>query len=385
MLFKRKKRSANFLTCFNSDNILCPIGYKPLSHNPEILRCVEKTAQAASSMTLMLMKNSQNGDERIKNKLSYKLDINPCSNMTRKNFYYTIFKQMQISGNAVVYPSISSEGYFEDFTILDNTKVTFEDLENSYIIRYNGVKLNSDTVLNFVYNPTSDRPYKGQGVLPNIIDAIENLNQENSTRDGFLKSKWKPSLIMSVPSDIEELSDVESRNKILKSYTETTKEGDPWIIPAGEMDIKTITPLTLNDLAIKENLEIDKKTLACGLGVPAFLIGMGEFNLNEYNNFISTTVMSIAQNVQQELTRKILLDISLYFKFNPKSLLQYSLNEKIELVTKLISLGLLSRNEGRNEFDYAPVKDNSMNEYMVLENYIPVKETGNQNKLKKDT
>ena len=69
-------------------------------------------------------------------------------------------------------------------------------------------------------------------------------------------------------------------------------------------------------------------------------------------------------------------------KFNSKSLKQYNLTERMSFVTEMVKDGMLNRNEGRVEFDYSPVDDPAMNEYIVLENYIPVGKVGDQKKLK---
>ena len=42
----------------------------------------------------------------------------------------------------------------------------------------------------------------------------------------------------------------------------------------------------------------------------------------------------------------------------------------------------MSRNEGRCELDYAPVDQQGMDEFIVLENFIPVAKVGDQKKLK---
>ena len=111
------------------------------------------------------------------------------------------------------------------------------------------------------------------------------------------------------------------------------------------------------------------------------MVGIGTFNKDEYNNFISTTVMSIATEIQQELTAKLLYSPDMYFKFNQKSLMQYQLTEKMSFVKDMLSCGMLNRNEGRSEFDYSPVDNQAMNEYNVLENFIPVDRLGDQKKL----
>ncbi len=214
-----------------------------------------------------------------------------------------------------------------------------------------------------------------------ITQTVNNLLQANVTKKGFLQSKWKPSLIISIQADVEELQDPELRSKILGSYTDTTSTGEPWLIPAGEIDVKTVQPLTLNDLAIQDSITLDIKTIAACFGIPPFMVGVGDFNKDEYNNFISTTIMGIAMIIQQEMSKKLLYSPELYFKFNPKSLMQYNLTEQVQFVKELTSVGMLNRNEGRTEFDYAPVDIDGMNDYIVLENYVPVADVGKQKKL----
>lgn len=363
-----------------ASEILCPVGYAPLSQNEEIRRCVYKIADLVSDMTIMLMQNGTNGDIRLRNELAKKIDVYPNKDMTRKNFIHKIVTDMILTGNSVVYPYVK-DGLIDNLDILQATSLYFDQLSDSYRIRYRGKMFYPDEVLHFALNPDDDYPFKGQGYTKMIAQTVNNLLQANATKTGFLQSKWKPSLIISIQADAEELQDPVLRKKILGSYTDTTSEGEPWLIPAGEIDVKTVQPLTLNDLAIQDSITLDIKTIAACFGIPAFMVGVGDFNKDEYNNFISTTIMGIAMIIQQELSKKLLYSPDMYFKFNPKSLMQYNLNEQVQFVKELVAGGMLNRNEGRTEFDYAPVDVDGMNDYIVLENYVPVDKVGDQKKL----
>jgi len=384
-IFSKKTKTRSdpitmFLNGTDSTDILCPSGYTPLSKNEEIRRCVFKIADLVSDMTIMLMENGTNGDIRVKNELAKKIDVYPNKNMTRKTFIHKIVTDMLIEGNAVSYPEVKN-ALIDNLKLFNATQTTFNAVGDNYMVRYKGIPYQPDELLHFVLNPDDDEPFKGQGYTQMIKQTVANLLQANATKTGFLKSKWKPSMIISINSDAEELQDEEQRAKILGSYTKTTEVGEPWLIPAGEIDVKTIQPLTLNDLAIQDSITLDIRTIAACFGLPPFMVGIGEFNKDAYNNFVSTTIMSIATIIQQELSKKLLLSPNMYFKFNAKSLMQYGLSEKKDFVIDMKNSGLLSGNEGRAEFDYSPVDVAGMNDYTVLENYLKVSDISKQKKL----
>jgi HK97 family phage portal protein len=363
----------------DDQNALLPSGYVSVAKNEEVKKCIHKIADLISSMTIMLMENSQDGDIRLKNELSKKIDVYPNNYMIRKNFIYKIVSDMISTGNAVVFPEIK-DGLLDNLKIWDINGVSFYGDYSSYYLQYKLKNYDPDEVLHFVLIPDDVFPFRGAGFIPIVKDAIANIVQANATKTGFLKSKWRPSLIIKVESDAEGMQIKEEREKILNSYVGDTESGEPWIVPASEIDVREIRPLSLQDLAIQESLELDKKAVASAFGVPAFMVGVGPFNRDEYNNFISTVIMPIAKVIEQEMSKKLVYAPTWYFRFNAKSLMQYNLGELTAHVKEMVGGGMMNRNEGRNAFDLSPV--DGLDEFVVLENYIPVSDVGNQKKLK---
>lgn len=380
---RRKKQKRSSLMIPIAFGNVDQLGYIKLSEHPDIISGVNKIADLVSNMTIHLVENTEKGDKRIKNELSRKIDIEPCRNMTRKTWLYKIVRDLLLfgDGNSVVHISIDpTTGLIDNLKPFPMQLVTFEDTEDGYLINYDGVLYTPDEVIHFVINPHPIYPYRGTGYRVALKDIAKNLTQANKTKNNFMSGKYMPNLIVSVDAMTEELASKEGREKVLEKYLDETEGGRPWIIPADLIKVEQVTPLSLNDIAIIEGMELDKKTVAGILGVPAFFLGVGEFNKEEYNNFINTRIYSIGQTIAQTLTRDILINPNWYFRLNPRSLYSYDLDELVEAGTKMVDRNAMRRNELRDWVGLDP--DEEMEELIVLENYIPADKLGDQNKLK---
>lgn len=362
------------------DTLTCH-GYTSLDQNPEIITAVGKIAKLIGSMTIHLMQNTEDGDVRVKNELSRKIDINPNSNMTRSTFIQWIVNTLFLygDGNAVVYPQFR-RGMLRDLKPMPSAMVAFvPDGIWDYTVLLNGQEYDPDKILHFVLNPGNYYPWKGQGVQVALKDVANNLKQAAATEKGFMQSKWKPSIIVKVDALTEEFSSPAGRRQLLSDYIDTAEAGEPWMIPAEQFEIEQIKPLSLSDLALVDMVSLDKKTVASILGVPPFVLGVGEFKQDEWNNFIDSTIMPIALSIQQEFTKKLLYSPDYYFKFNQRSLYTYSLQETISAGAEMVDRMALRRNEWRDWVGLPP--DKEMTELLALENYIPADRLGDQGKL----
>ncbi|MBC2721831.1 phage portal protein [Desulfosporosinus sp.] len=375
-----KRSDTSWLCSIDAYNILTAGQYTRLSDCPEVKMCVHVYADLISSMTLYLMQNTDKGDIRVKNELSRKLDINPNKLMTSKTFIYNLVWTLMLpgEGNQVTYPRYDTDGYLDNLEPLKPSRATFFDTPNGYAIRYGDVTYSPDEVLHFVINPDPERPWIGTGYRAVLKDVLKGLKQASTTKQALMESP-APSIIVKVDGLTEEFASLEGRTKLASQYLDSSENGRPWFIPADLFDVQQVKPLTLNDLAIAKNMEIDKRTVAGIFTMPPFLVGVGNFNKDEFNNFIGTQIMSKAKIIEQELTRKLLYSPDLYWRFNPRSLYSYSLPEIINAGSMMVDRMAMRRNEWREWIGMSPEED--MEELLALENYIPADKLGEQNKL----
>lgn len=382
VLDKIKKRSTSKVgIVVSKEDSFCVPGYIPLDKCPEIMTGVRRIAELIGTMTIHLMNNTEQGDVRIVNELSRMIDINPMPNMTRSTWVQAFVTTLLLSGrgNAIVLPH-TSRGLLRRLEPIAASRVSFNPIGwSDYEVYIDGRRYRPDDVLHFVYNPDPTYLWKGKGVNVSLADLARNLKQAEKTKEGFLASKWKPSVIVKVDAMTDAFSSPEKRKKILEEYIETEGAGQPWIVPGEQIDIETIKPLTLADLAISDTVEVDKRTVAAVLGIPPFVLGVGEYNQKAWNAFVQNTIRPIALGIAQEMTRKLIVSPNWYLKFNTLSLMDWDIQTISEVFGKLSDRGFVTGNEVRDRIGMSPVE--GLDEFRILENYIPYDMSGLQAKL----
>ena len=379
--FKKKpeKRAVVFAPGSFFDEI-CTSGYTPLTKIPEVVACARKIAELIGSATIHLMNNTEDGDERIVNNLSRLIDIEPMPNMTRSTWMEGIVMTMLLygKGNAVVQPH-TWEGYFQSLEPIAAERVGFNAIGyRDYRITIDGKPKDPKNLLHFVYNPDRTYLWKGNGVTVALKDVLDNLVQARATEKAFMSSEYKPSIIVRVDSMIEEISSPEGRQKIIDDYMKPAQKGQPWLIPAEQFDIQQVKPLTLGDLAINDSVTLDKRMVAALFGVPAWVVGVGEYKKDEWNMFIQTKIMSMAKAIASEMTKKLILNPSWYLTFNVWSLMDYNLKEVSEVLLAGSDRGFVNGDEWRDRMHMNPA---GLKEFRLLENYIGYEYSNLQKKL----
>ena len=270
-------------------------------------------------------------------------------------------------------------GYLGDLEPISASRVGFVPYGyKDYKVTIDGIEKSSASVLHFVYNPDKTYLWKGQGVTAILKDLAENLRQAAVTEQAFLRSEYKPSIIVKVDALTDEFSSPEGRQKLIDGYVKPARTGDPWLIPAEQFQVDQVKPLSLADLAINDTVTLDKRMVAAILGVPPFIVGVGEYDRDEWNMFIQTTVMTICKSIAAELTKKLIISPEWYLQFNTWSLIDYDLETMSDVLLAGSDRGFVCGDEWRDRMHMSPA---GLKEYRVLENYIPWEMSGKQTKL----
>ena len=381
---RQAQTTAGAVAIWNGLDDICCEGYTRLDQCPEIVTAVSKISQLIAMTTIHLMANTERGDVRVINELSRKIDIEPSPYMTRKSWMEAIINNLLLygKGNSVVLPH-TENGYLGSLEVIPAYQVEFiaDLLNSSYKISINGKEYYPDEVLHFVHNPDQYYPWKGKGLTVYLKDVANNLKQGTKTTNAFMRSP-KPSIIVKVDGFTQQFASQEGRAKLASEYVQGTEDGIPWIIPANQFEVEQIKPLSIADLAIKDTMTLDKTTVAAILQVPKFILGVGEFNQKEWEMFINTTVRPIMIEVQQEMTKKLLISPKMYLRFNYWSLMGWDVKTISDVLLAGSDRGFVTGNEYRDRLGFEP-KD-GLDELRILENYLPWNMSGKQKKLIQD-
>ena len=363
----------------DADTLAVP-GYTRLIDSPDVLAAIGGLADIISNATIQLMRNTDDGDVRVRNQLARFMDISPWRHGTRKDLISWIVWTMLTTstGSAFLLPH-TERGLLSELEPMPGACALSDDNGLTYYVMWQGRRYAADSVLHFKRWPDPAQPWQGIGLRISLRDVTANLRQAAATKKGFMSDKWKPSVIVKVDALADEFADEAGRKRLVDQYMSGSSVGEPWVIPAELMEVQQVKPLSLTDLAIKDSVELDKREVASLVGVTPYMVGVGSYSDAEHNHMIRTTAVTISNIICQELTRKLLISEEMYFQMSTRRLYSYTLQELASVADDQYIRGLMDGNEARDWLGLSPRK--GLNELVILENYIPRGMIGNQKKL----
>ena len=229
-------------------------GYTPIWQTPEVSACVAEYAELISNMAIHMMANTENGDVRVRNGLSRMIDVTPNKVMTRKQWIYHMVTVLLTTGdgNYIALPRYTREGLLSEIVPVPPSAVSLMADGDGYRIEIGGVSYRPDEVIHVAINPDPEQPWRGRGWRVGLRDVVSSLAAANDARTGLMRSP-SPALIIKVDGLSDELDTQEGRASIREKYFEAKDKSAPWVIPAEVFDVTQVKPLSMTDLAIRDN------------------------------------------------------------------------------------------------------------------------------------
>lgn len=378
----RQQRSATTTFTLGLTNDIRGLpGYVPLSQCPDVAAGLRWISDIISTMTVQLMETGKDGHIRLRDNMARFIDVCPYSLGTRTNWMsWIVMTLLGVGdGNAYLLPVVSPDGTMEELLPMPGAYPQATSDGENYTVHWKGVTFQPDEVVPITLDADEYYPWRGRSYRWSLQQLADCLTAAGDTKKAYMTSEYKPSFIVSAAAMAGDFETPEGRQKLVDEYMSGAGAGKPWIIPGDLMKVETVKPLSLNDIAIVDGLTLDKRALASLLGIPAFALGIGSFNADEYNNTIRTRIRKICACIEQSLTRGILVSPKRYFRLNPKSLYAYDMKEMASIFESFYVKGLAPGNEVRDAIGLSPLE--GLNELVMLENYIPAGSIGDQKKL----
>lgn len=357
-----------------------PSGYHRLLDSPEVTACVNAIAAPISSATIYLMENTKKGDQRVRDALARFVDVTPCPMMgTRQTWMDWVVTTLigEGDGNAFVLP-VFDGGKLAELRPMPGASIL--DTAESYCVSWKGRTFSPDEVIHFRWHVDPENPWRGRGVRTTAVELANSLRKTELLKESLSSPDYKPPLIVSVDSD-SDLGDAALRDEFRKTFLEDDEAGKPWILPGGMIKVEQVKPLNLTDLAVADTVKLDKQSIASLIGVPSFLLGIGDFNQKAYNNFIQRVIIPICVGIEQALTASLLVSERRYFAFNRRRLYAYDVKDLVGVYLNMHDRGIVNGDEVRETAMLDPA---GLTEFKVLENYIPEDRIGDQKKLNQE-
>ena len=354
-------------------------GYHALLDEQDVMTCIDWMAGLIASAPIRLMRNTADGDVRVHDELSRRLDIDPMPGTGNRFLLLSWIVRTLLgrgNGNAFVLPETAGNTVTGFLPMPGATVIPESD--GWYLVQWEGAIFEPNEVLHFRLWPDPNRPWLGSGIRVQAENLAKSLMASAQLKANLSSPDYKPPMAVFVNSD-SDLSDESKRDAFRRKYLEDSRDGKPWILPADLVKMEQVKPLTLTDLAIRDNVELDKGAVCSLIGVPGYVLGVGKFSEREYNNIIRTRVIPIVQTIEQECTSKLLrYRPTDFWRVDRRHLYDYDIKTTAEIDCMLADLGYLNGDEVRVDLHRDPA---GLKERVRLENYIPADMAGNQKKL----
>lgn len=356
--------------------------------------CLKILSEAVGKLPLKLLRKTKKDGvvEATKHPLYNVVRNRPNKFMTSTTFWSTNEYYRNHFGNAV--SMIVGYGTNMQLIPLDYSKIEIwyddgkllseiPDIWYLYNAGEKYYKLSSEQVLHFKTSLT-ENGIKGLSVRKMLKSTIEGNQKAQKIQNALYDTGFTAKAVVQYTGSLND-ENVKKFLQNIENYAKGNVDAGKGLVPIPLGS--TLTPLNTK-LADNEFLELKKYSalqIAAAFGIKPVQINdysKSSYASSENQNlaFLVDTLLFILKQYEEELNYKLLSDLEIkqgyFFKFNTGMLLRADMKTQIESITKAISNGLYTPNEGRAYLDLE-AKDGG-DSLIVNGSMIRVEQVGSQ-------
>lgn len=356
--------------------------------------CLKILSEAVGKLPLKLMQKTQKDGikEALKHPYYNKLRNRPNKYMTATIYKSTVEQLRNHYGNSYSY--IYSYGKTLQLIPLDSEKVTIyyddakllseiPDIWYVYNCGNKGYKFSSEEILHFKTSTTLDG-IESLSVREMLKSTIIGNQKAQKIQNALYDTGFTAKAVVQYTGNLKDES-VKNFLKNIENYAHGDVDSGKGLVP---IPLGTqLTPLNTK-LGDNEFLELKKYSalqIASAFGIKPVQINdysKSSYASSENQNlaFLVDTLMFILNQYEEELNYKLLspeeIQKGYFFKFNTGALLRADMKTQIETITKAVSGGVYTVNEGRAYLD-KPAKEGG-DDLIVNGTMIKLSQVGSQ-------
>ena len=327
----------------------------------EAIKCIHTISKHVAKMIPKHIKGSYS--ENIKGAIDFLLKTRPNPIMTKYDFIYKITFLLLAKNNMYIYKDIDETGMIRGFYPLNPDMCTLYEYDEKIYIKFmftngNYYFIEYDEIIHLRRMFSFHDIYGSSNDI--LTQAIRTSNTTNEGIENAIKTSMSIKGILKYGNAMLKEKDIkENRDQFVKDFIGEFGTGKGIAGLDAKADFKPVDmkPITLD----KDQLAYVKGNIFEYFGVSQEIVS-GKFTEEDWNAFYESTLEGFSIQYEDSFSIKIFSDKALKeghrIAFTTNRIKYASLKSKVTVLKEAGSLGLLTKDDGREIIDLSPIGGN---------------------------
>ena len=320
----------------------------PAIDNALIRRIIDCVASYGARVKIQHIVTGKGQVEILDDNISVLCNLSPNELMTAYDFWYRVIAQLFITNNAFIYPKYDQRGQLIGLYPIDYYVCEWkEDARGNVYVEFqfnkNKLKMPYEMLIH-LRRQFMDKSLSGENQDNQMISLINQAETLTQARENIIRANGTAQFILQSNVGAKQEDIDEAVKRFVSSYGYKNK--------VAAIDNKfTITPVTSQLQAVsQEEIDAAKQDILSYFGVSQAILD-GDFTEEQFKAFSRSIIEPLYMQIAQVLTTRLLsrqkINSGHTIRCVDNTLQQTSMTDKISLVEKMVSAGVMSVNDAR--------------------------------------